>query len=71
MENTRENVVKLLQAMAENAHFIADSHKDQDPEFASMMRRAAIDREQAIWLLTDVKFFNDIWDSYIGKEGEN
>lgn len=71
MENTRENLVKLLKAMAENAHLIADSHKDQDPEFASMMRRHAIDREQFIWMLTDEKFFNSIWDSYIGKEGEN
>jgi hypothetical protein len=70
MENTRENVVKLLQAMAENAHLVADFHKD-DPEFASLMRTEAICREQAIWLLTDVKFFNSIWDSYIGKEGEN
>lgn len=67
MENTRENVVKLLRAMADNNHSLADSYKD-DPEFSSLMRIQAIDYEVAIWLLTEPEYFNDIWKIHMKEE---
>ena len=71
MENERKNVVKLLRVMADTAHSSADTYKDQDPEFATLMRRKATSYEETLWLLTDDKFFNDLWNIYFRKEGEN
>lgn len=71
MENTKENVVKLLSVMVDSAHVLADHLKEEKPEFASLKIRQAISYQEALWLLTDDKFFNTLWEIYFRKEGEN
>lgn len=70
IENTKENVVKLLNAIVDVSHSSADLHKE-DPIFASFMRKRANCYQDAIWLITDEGYFNDIWNIYFRKEGEN
>lgn len=71
MENTRENLVKLLSAMIDSAHVLADQFKEEDPELANLKIRQAINYQEAFWLITDEKYFNDIWNIYFREEGEN
>lgn len=71
MERTRENTIKLLKQMMKNAYSTADYFKDTDPSFSVRMRREGICRQQCIWLLTNQEFFDNMWNTYFRKEGEN
>ena len=71
MENTIENVVKLLTKMIENSYLAADHFREIDPAFSLMMRREAMNREICLWLLTKPKYFNDMWESYFINEEED
>lgn len=64
MRPTRANIVKLLNAMRENALRCAASFDMDNPLMAMKMRKEADGLRQAIWLLTDSDYFNDIADIY-------
>lgn len=68
MRNTRENVVKLLKAMHMNTHACANAY--DDTEAARRLRMEALGLHNAISLLTEPDYFNEIWAIYFPSDGE-
>ena len=68
MENTKENVIKLLRLMVANSNAAADHFKDIDPSFSKFLRDIANTRQESLWLLTDQKYFNTLWKNYNEEE---
>ena len=64
MRNTRENVVKLLEARIKNLRDIASSAKTDNPEWAKNLRYEATGLEAALEYLTDNKYFNDVYEIF-------
>lgn len=68
MENTRENVVKLLEKMIESNNVIADTFGASDPEFSGKAINHAIDYQICVWFLTNPEYFNKIYNIYFNEE---
>lgn len=68
MRNTRENVVKLLKAMHMNTHACANAYVDT--EAARRLRMEALGLSNAISLLTEPDYFNEIWAIYFISDGK-
>ena len=64
MRNTRENVVKLLEARIKNLRDIASSAKSDKPEWAKNLRYEATGLEAALEYLTDNKYFNEVYEIF-------
>lgn len=64
MRQTKENVVKLLSEMSKNARSVAESFAPKNPIRASSFRAYAMAYDEAIWLLTDANYFNEIAKIY-------
>lgn len=62
MENNIENVVKLLKAMHMNTHACANAYGDA--EAVRRLRMEALGLSNAISLLTEPDYFNEIWAIY-------
>ena len=70
MRQTRENVVKLLKAMAENTQHCAEGLRDDAPDVARGMHGEVEGMQCAIWLLTDANYFREIEAIYFPSDGE-
>lgn len=70
MRQTKENVIKLLEVMAENSRHCAEGLKDDAPDVARGLRGEAEGMQRAIWLLTDANYFHEIESIYFSSEGE-
>lgn len=68
MRNTRENVIKLLKAMHMNTHACANAYGDT--EAARRLRMEALGLSNAISLLTEPDYFNEIWAIYFPSDGK-
>lgn len=64
IRNTRENVVELLQKMAENCHDLAKYNKERNPEWSSRLLSEAIAYGTAADLLTDPEYFVKNWEAF-------
>lgn len=61
MENTKENVIKLLEAMLENRYnLIGTLDRNED----SRLYTEIIEIDSIRGLLTDNEYFNTIWNVY-------
>ena len=70
MENTRENVIKLLQAMADNRWSISQYAKERgDNDMADRDARECFIYEKVIEILVDDDYFNKLYQVYF-KDGE-
>lgn len=70
MRQTKANVVKLPEDMRDNAKDKAESAEGSYPEFALRLRMNANGYQDAIWLLTESDYFNDIAEIYFPAENE-
>lgn len=64
MKNTKLNVIELLEQMRSNAHDCANYAENINSEHAKTLRYQALAYSECINLLTDSKYFNDIWEIY-------
>ena len=61
MRKTKENVIKLLEAKMNNAYDMYKMYKkDGDEEEARVYLSDSIAYQDAIWCLTDGKYFNNM-----------
>ena len=62
MRNTKENILKLLEAMEETSLNV--SRDVENKVLADKLAREAITYRSCIWLLTDKKYFNELCEIY-------
>ena len=69
VQNTRKNVIALLNAKRDSLYRIARYNKKEGNEewYSKHMREVCI-MQEAIWLLEDKEYFNKIWNIYMGGE---
>lgn len=65
MTNSKKNVVKVLEAQMENTWSLYNSLKEEGATEAAtvQLKRAGV-LQEAIWLLTDKNYFNEIAEIY-------
>lgn len=68
MRQTKANVVKLLEAMADNTRAVARDVEPSNPQFARELRQQAGGLQDAIWLLTEPDYFNKIAEIHFSSE---
>ena len=65
MKNTKENTIKLLEKMYENARAVQNIYEEKgDRETAEFYKGEKLAIQNAMALLQDNEYFNKIWKIY-------
>lgn len=72
MKNTRENIIKVLKADIELLSDLETSERNRgNNEYEIKYQRERWGLERALWLLTDQKYFNDMYNIFKNKIERN